>query len=976
MAGSPFLSTSNVRSNRRLSGSRLIIVLSMLFFLLVVAMWSEDLLEPLHSTNVESRKFKNNGDSTIRTDEMDLLSPPKSTARSKWMERFTKQKQNSIDYRKDAKAHNKQQKQQKSSLRQKASAKQSFEALPIITTDDSIPMPVTGSVVHAADELLCRDSVLDYVINATDLKDECDGLTRAYTQTCDAHEVDDTQPSSNSRDRHRERRLEMETNPVIHWQQKLHQWSDYYRSWLSASVTTQALLNENEDSQINPLVNIYDLARRKLKAQEPEEIDKKPSGDSPPPTIAKKEKKPLSNLALPVNSKHVTEKTLTETLMLQQDNKLMQAVANQTNITVTEAQADAAVSSNAVAEAADFVSNILNDPTSVEARTCCTSILSVFHENCSPDEEELSDIRLFIGVGVIALCGLIKSLIRHFRIRWLPEAAGCILVGGTYECWLLDVRNPSLFHFLTKFCPLLFFAVTVGYILTFYPHHDMSFEGTWFLRIILPPIIFEAALNIDKRSFSRHVVPILFYAVLGTLMATGITAFVVHKGSQYLRCETIPYPEALTFGALISSIDPVAVLSVLSNMGMTDQDTIYVVIFGESLLNDGVAIVLFDTLVHFLDDDMVVDSQAVTAAAIHFLVVFIGSLLIGLGFGLVCTLYYWVMHGCQTSLVEVLMFCCWALLPYYVCDGIEWSGIVAVVAAGFVMDMYVVGTEKLIDLPNDETDSGYGDGQGRSKNRRRRAIFSKEGLLSKEAKTHIAFVTEIIATMMETAIFAYLGLFLFNPRYHWNRNHIFIAISGCCISRAIMIPCLSSIANWITTTQQSKPICTLHQLDLTSNRSHQAAGVVIDSKMQLVLWFAGLRGAMSFALVENIPLYDGVTGEGTPFKSELKAMTSACIIFTVFFLGGGTFYTMEALGMTIKPKSDYSREQKMEMIELLGSATSIDTEDGGYASDENRISQDNRDRTNGTGIYTQTNTPNTHRRPGKPVKRQRNRSMK
>ena len=500
----------------------------------------------------------------------------------------------------------------------------------------------------------------------------------------------------------------------------------------------------------------------------------------------------------------------------------------------------------------------------------------------------------------------------------------------------------------------------------------MSFEGNWFLRIMVPPIVFEAALNIDKRSFSRHVVPIMFYAVLGTLLATGITAFVVHKGSQYLRCETIPYPEALTFGALISSIDPIAVLSVLSNMGMTDQDTIYVVIFGESLLNDGVAIVLFETLVHFLDDDMIVDSQAVTAAAIHFLVVFIGSLLIGLGYGLVCTLYYWVMHGCQTSLVEVLMFCCWALLPYYVCDGIEWSGIVAVVAAGFVMDMYVVGTEKLIDLPHDETDSEDGDGQEKSKNRRRRAIFSKEGLLSKEAKTHIAFVTEIIATMMETAIFAYLGLFLFNSRYHWDRNHVFIAISGCCISRAIMIPCLSSIANWITTTQQSKPICTLHQLDLTSNRSHQAAGVVIDAKMQLVLWFAGLRGAMSFALVENIPLYDGVTGEGTPFKSELKAMTSACIIFTVFFLGGGTFYMMEALGMSIKPKSDYSREQKMEMIELLGSATSIDTEDGGYNSDENRIAQDNG--TNGTAIYTQTSTPNTHRRPGKPVKRQRNRS--
>jgi len=142
-------------------------------------------------------------------------------------------------------------------------------------------------------------------------------------------------------------------------------------------------------------------------------------------------KKPLANLALPITSKHVSEKMLTETLMLQQDNKLMKAVQNQTNHTFTEAQADAAVSSKAVADAADMVSNVLNDPDSVEARTCCTSILNVFHENCNVDEEEeLSDRRLFVGVAVIAFCGLVKSLIRHFHIRWLPEAAGCIMVGG------------------------------------------------------------------------------------------------------------------------------------------------------------------------------------------------------------------------------------------------------------------------------------------------------------------------------------------------------------------------------------------------------------------------------------------------------------------------------------------------------------------------------------------------------------------
>jgi len=972
-------------------------------------------------------------------------------------------------------------------------AVEKFESIPTITnTDDSIPVPsmaAGGTLVQAADALLCRQTVLDYVINATDLKDECDGLKKAYTQTCaatdqDGSESSDTppdapQPSKTNRRLYGNRK----TNRVLYWQYKLSRLSRRLRSWWSGPDFTenqilevweeskmelelelelelqlegdesfandrrnrwrmleewdgdddtddisQALFDEffeydddddndddDDDDAYSVVVESFNTndsfgaihrrttdqrsegaadgeAKDKDKDKDDNEDDDEDDDDGAeqytkdgddakdnndpsatgvaneqtsvqgqePENAAKttKEtgtKKPLANLALPVKSKHVSEKTLTETLMLQQDDKLMKTVASEQEHTATEAKADAAVSSKAVSDAADMISNVLNDPTSVEARTCCTSILNVFHENCNVDqEEELSDRRLLVGVAVIACCGLIKSLIRHFQIRWLPEAAGCIMVG-----------------------------VTAGYISTFYPHHDVSFDGNWFLRIMVPPIVFEAALSIDKRSFTRHIVPILFYAVLGTLMATVLTAIVVSEGSRAFSCENIPYTESLAFGALISSIDPIAVLSVLSNMGMTDQDTIYVVIFGESLLNDGVAIVLFDTIVHFLDDNMIVDDHAVTAAVAHFLVVFLGSLLIGIFYGLCCTLYYWMMFGCQTPLVEVLMFCCWALVPYYVCDGIQWSGIVAVVAAGFIMDMHVVGSEKLSDMVHDESDSNYENDPEKVKERRRRAkvrrpIFSKEGLLSKEAKTHIAFVTEIIATMMETAIFAYLGLFLFSSRYHWNIYHVLIAICGCCLSRATMIPSLSFLANWITRIQQSGAICRSHELpqqsnhpDTPSHRPNQAAGVIIDSKMQLVLWFAGLRGAMSFALVEHIPLYDAVSGEGSRLKSELKAMTSACIIFTVFIQGGSTYYMMDALGLSPKAKGDGAIDREAEMVGLLTAVSSIDS-DGGRDNSEikDRLPQENE---NNEEIISQNSSAssNSLRRPGKPVRRQR-----
>ncbi len=128
-------------------------------------------------------------------------------------------------------------------------------------------------------------------------------------------------------------------------------------------------------------------------------------------------------------------------------------------------------------------------------------------------------------------------------------------------------------------------------------------------------LVFEAALNINKRSFSKMLVPIVIFAVWGTFMSTLLTAAIVYYGSAYFAsCASIPFIESLAFGALISSIDPIAVLSVLSNMGMSDKDPIYVLIFGESLLNDGVAIVLFQTLVHFMDSNIVMDSEAVSTS--------------------------------------------------------------------------------------------------------------------------------------------------------------------------------------------------------------------------------------------------------------------------------------------------------------------------------------------------------------------------
>jgi len=574
---------------------------------------------------------------------------------------------------------------------------------------------------HASEALQCRESVINFVINATDGKDECDGLIKAFDKTCS----DNDQIPGPGRyrrwlqeNRHRRPqrtrrlwnklfvphtiRLRSFLYQTLHSLERLSRLvlgeyfsptpfffaeDEVYKAWDDALYLVENNLDETVQKDARAFMHEQQCAfyeredekerikwRRHLEHMEEE---KPPST----PTNKTEAKHTAAMMNLPIKQgQHASEKMANDALLLQQGENLIKA-ANESFI----AKEEAAKSKKSISDTSDAVSSVFNDPSSVEARTCCASILNVYHELCSSDEEEqVSDSRLFFLVLVMALCGMVKSLIRHFKILWLPEAAGCILVGGksTDCCECVSVFSVSTYLMSYKLLLSLHFTVASGYALDLVPHSDISFDGNWFLRILVPPIIFEAALSIDKRSFNRHIVPIIIYAVAGTLLATYLTAAIVHHGTVALSgwCPAIPYVEALTFGALISSIDPIATLSVLHNMGMNDTDTIYVLIFGESLLNDGVAIVLFHTLVHFLDETLIIDREAIIAATVHFFVVAFGSLLVGVASGMLSTVYFWVFYGCQTPMVEVLMFFCWALLPYYVCDGIGWSGIVAAVA--------------------------------------------------------------------------------------------------------------------------------------------------------------------------------------------------------------------------------------------------------------------------------------------------------
>jgi NhaP-type Na+/H+ or K+/H+ antiporter len=94
-----------------------------------------------------------------------------------------------------------------------------------------------------------------------------------------------------------------------------------------------------------------------------------------------------------------------------------------------------------------------------------------------------------------------------------------------------------------------------------------------------------------------------------------------------------------------------------------------------------------------------------------------------------------------------------------------------------------------------------------------------------------------------------------------------------------------------------------------------------DSKVRTVLVLAGLRGAVSLALVESLPIYDEMTGHGSQYKPELKAMTSAAIIFTVFIFGGTAYYVLRVLGIQTSIESfgdeKFSNERKQTSANVI-----------------------------------------------------------
>ncbi|HMR64898.1 MAG TPA: Na+/H+ antiporter [Anaerolineae bacterium] len=211
--------------------------------------------------------------------------------------------------------------------------------------------------------------------------------------------------------------------------------------------------------------------------------------------------------------------------------------------------------------------------------------------------------------------------------------------------------------------------VLVGFALTLFGSTRFDLTKDLILAIFLPPLLFEAAFHVDFQALRRSLKTILLLAIVGVL----ISAFIV--GGLVSSFTTLSFVGALLFGTLIVATDPVAVTALFSSLGAPKQ--LSTIVEGESLFNDGAAIVLFNIVLGVA----LTGEFSLATGLLEFAWVSLGGIGIGLGLGWLAAQ---LIARVDNYLIETTITAALAFGAYLVGEEIHVSGVLAVVAAGIL----------------------------------------------------------------------------------------------------------------------------------------------------------------------------------------------------------------------------------------------------------------------------------------------------
>ncbi len=315
----------------------------------------------------------------------------------------------------------------------------------------------------------------------------------------------------------------------------------------------------------------------------------------------------------------------------------------------------------------------------------------------------------------------------------LPQSLALIALGVVFGLLFSTASTRKLEETLWKLTPSMFF------------------------HFLLPPIILEAAYSLFNRNFFDFLGSIVIYAVIGTVLNFLIIGPVMYcldrvgaMGSLDVHVSLYSY---LLFASVIVAVDPVAVLAIFQDIGV--EPGLYFMVFGESLLNDGVTIVLFAIMREFVGMTYV-DSTQVGIGVMSFVTISLGGLLVGVAFGIVTSFFTrWTPNF--GSVFIILM----AYFSYIMADCLGWSGIMSMIACGLVQADYAFHN------------------------------------ISAASLSMLRKVVKEMSEVSEAFTFFLIGVQLFSTEIEWNTGICLWGLTICLFSRTVVVLALTYVINRI-----------------------------------------------------------------------------------------------------------------------------------------------------------------------------------
>uniref|UniRef100_A0A8D2BCR6 Sodium/hydrogen exchanger n=1 Tax=Sciurus vulgaris TaxID=55149 RepID=A0A8D2BCR6_SCIVU len=350
-----------------------------------------------------------------------------------------------------------------------------------------------------------------------------------------------------------------------------------------------------------------------------------------------------------------------------------------------------------------------------------------------------------------------------------------------------------LSHKVTSVVPESALLIVLGLVLggiVWAADHIASFTltPTVFFFYLLPPIVLDAGYFMPNRLFFGNLGTILLYAVVGTVWnaaTTGLSLYGVFLSGLMGELQ-IGLLDFLLFGSLIAAVDPVAVLAVFEEVHV--NEVLFIIVFGESLLNDAVTVVLYNVFESFvtLGGDKVTGVDCVKGI-VSFFVVSLGGTLVGVVFAFLLSLV--TRFTKHVRIIEPGFVFVISYLSYLTSEMLSLSAILAITFCGICCQKYVKAN------------------------------------ISEQSATTVRYTMKMLASGAETIIFMFLGISAVDPLiWTWNTAFVLLTLVFISVYRAIGVV----LQTWIL------------------NRYRMVQLEPID---QVVMSYGGLRGAVAYALV-------------------------------------------------------------------------------------------------------------------------------